>query len=614
MAADVDSMLKVMRHRGPDGSGQWRSPDGRYHCGFTRLAIVDLSTGDQPILAADGRRVLVGNGEIYNYLELRQHPACRDYPWRTQGDMEPVLPLADAFGSDFVDHLNGMYGLALYDGASHALTLVRDRLGIKPLYWTRLDDGTVVFASEVKGLFASGLVVPEVEEAGVAAYLAHNWVPAPATLWRGVRKLAPGHMLTIDADGTIAERCYWRPHPAATVPGDFDQAVEEMTALLDDSVRLQLRADVPLGALLSGGLDSGLVVALAARRLDRPLNTYTVRFEGAAYDETPLAAQVARRYGTHHQVFTLTMAEVADHLPMLAWYCDEPLADASLLPNQMISQVLGHEVRVVLNGTGGDELFAGYGRYFQLPVEARYLELPRALRRGAIEPLMRWVSPMQAWRLSRGEKFVTDGGGYLHDHCTLFPPPILDLIGCGLPRPPPAQAAVFAAYGGDSQSAALAADLSTYLPEDLLLLLDRSTMAASVEGRVPFLDHRLVEAALAVPAGIRTRGGRQKALERAMAARLLPADVLEAPKRGFASPAAMWMRGELGNLARAILTSETALRRGWWTRQGIDRLAAAPGRHAHRLYALLMLELTIRLHGEQRHQAPPSLGLRDLAA
>jgi asparagine synthase (glutamine-hydrolysing) len=602
-------MLTTIAHRGPDGTGFWTSPDRRYACGFTRLAIIDLATGDQPIVERNGERVLMGNGEIYNYLELRgQFP---DYPWLTGGDMEVVLPLADRFGADFVHHLNGMYGLALYERQSHRLTLVRDRLGIKPLYWARTPSGSVVFASEIKALFACGLISPHVDEDAVAAYLAHGWVPAPDTLWRGVWKVPPGHRLTINADGSVALDRYWKAEPAAGVPATTEGASRHLTDLLDDSVGLQLRSDVPLGALLSGGIDSALLVALAARRLDRPLKTYTVRFEGGKIDESPLAAQVAARYGTDHTVFDLSMGDVASHLPTLAWYCDEPLADASLLPNHLIEAVLGREVRVALNGTGGDELFAGYGRYFRLPVETRYLKLPAWLRRAGVEPAIGLFSPMTAWRLARAEKFDGDRGAYLHDHATFFPPPVRRRLGCGLTTGRTAQSRHFADYDGPADTGALYAELNSYLPEDLLLLLDRSSMAWSVEGRVPFLDHRLVEAALAVPPDVRTPGGRQKALEREMAVPFLPPDLLNAPKQGFASPVPAWMRGTLGPLAERILTSAQALERGWWTPRGIRFLMSDPDRHGHRLYALLMLELVIRIHAEG---APHDQGLEALAS
>lgn len=609
--ADLEAMLRVMRHRGPDGVGTHVSEDRRFQGAFTRLAIIDLEGGDQPLVEDGGSRVFLGNGEVYNYRELRAELAARGHAFRTQGDMEPALKLFGEKGVDFVHDLNGMYALAIYERAPHRLVLVRDRLGIKPLYWTRLAGGAVLFASEIKALFASGLADPQVDESTIATYLAHGYVPAPRTLFRNVNKLPPGHVLVADAEGGVRVERYWRPRPAQGLPTDADSIAEHLTGLLGDAVRLQLRSDVPVGALLSGGVDSGLMVALAAQALDRPLNTYTVRFHGATYDESPLAAQVAERYGTRHTVFELSTDAAAEMLPRLAWYCDEPLFDASLLPNHLINAVLGKETRVVLNGSGGDELFAGYGRYFQLAVEARYSRLPRWLRRSVVEPLVAQANPMLAWQLARAESFMDDRGAYLHDHTTQFPAPLRRLLGSSTPVEA-AQSLAFREFDGPIQTGALIADLETYLPEDLLLLLDRTTMANCVEGRVPFLDHRVVEAALAVPPDIRTPGGRQKALERRMAAKLLPPDILTAPKQGFASPVPAWMAGSLAEPTRHLLTAPRTLARGLWSKAGIGRLLADPRRHAFRLYALVMLELTIRLHVEQRADSPPSGGLAEV--
>ncbi len=596
-APDMDAMLAALTHRGPDGEGRWSSPDGRYHAGFRRLAIIDLATGDQPLHDADGQRVLIGNGEIYNYRELRAQPEAVVYPFRSQGDMEVVLALVRQRGEGFIQQLNGMYALALYDARKHALLLVRDRLGIKPLYWCRTEGGGILFASEIKALFASGLIAAGIDEEAVSAYLAHGFVPAPNTLFKGVHKLSPGHLLRVDDAGGVVEERYWDPQPTADLPAGEADIAQHLTALLSDSLRLQLRSDVPVGALLSGGIDSGLMVALAAQQMSSPLRTFTVRFQGAAVDETPLARLVAQRYGTEHSEFTLPAGDVGDYLPMLAWHTEEPLNDAALLPNFLIERELGRHVTVALNGTGGDELFAGYGRYFQLPVEARYLKLPGWLR-GVIGPAADRVDPMTAWQLSRAAKFADDPGGYLHDHACHFPPPLRRLIGNRQPLPEAAQRRAFAGLTEPRQSGMLRADQMTYLPDDLLTLLDRTSMAVGVEGRVPFLDHRLVEAALAVPPAIRTPGGRQKGLQRRMAESLLPAEVLAAPKQGFASPVPAWMKAGLGTQARRLLTQPAALERGWWTTAGIERLAAAPDRHGFRLYTLLMLELAVRVHVE----------------
>lgn len=608
---DLEAMLATIGHRGPDGTGTFVSPDNRFQLGFARLAIIDLETGDQPIVEAGGARVLAGNGEIYNYRELRADPRFASYPYRTQGDIEVVLPMARDLGDGFVHELMGMYALALWNRDADRLLLVRDRLGIKPLYWTRLPGGGVAFASEIKALFASGLITPAVDERAVSAYLAHGYVPSPDTLYAGVRKLPPGHVLGVKGDGTAILERYWRPTMADDLPEDEPAIREHLTGLLQESVRLHLRADVGTGALLSGGLDSGLIVALAARQLDRPLKTFTVSFEGAAVDEAPLARMVADRYGTDHTEFRLAADSIARHLPTLAWHAEEPLADAALLPNHLIEQVLGGHVKVALNGTGGDELFSGYGRYFPLEVERRYLRVPWTLRKHLIEPVLGRLHPMLAWKLLRAEKRNDDRGGYLHDHCALFPYPIRRRMGNRQLPTHPAQVPFLTEFDGPADSAQLAAELCTYLPEDLLLLLDRTSMAWSVEGRVPFLDHRLVEAALAVPPAIRAPDGRAKALERAIAEPFLPRPLLEAPKQGFASPVPAWFRGELAGLAGRILLSTRTLERGWWSEAGMSRLLAQPEAHAFRLYALLMLEMCVRVHVE--NQADPTQGLEAFA-
>jgi len=600
---DMGAMLATITHRGPDGEGRYISEDRRYQAGFRRLAIIDLETGDQPLIDKRGGRVLSGNGEIYNYLELRKNHSA--YPYKTHGDMETVLALHSAKGENFYRDLNGMFALALYEQTAHRLTLVRDRLGIKPLYWTELPGGGILYASEIKALFASGLVKPQVDESAVASYLGHGYVPDPQTLYKGIRQLPPGHLLRAGADGSIVVEHYWRATPASDLPTGGEDIARHLTDILKDSLRLQMRSDVPVGALLSGGIDSGLMVALAAEQSHKPINTFTVRFEGAAVDESPLAAQVAERYQTNHQVLDLPAAGTGALLPKLAWHCDEPLGDASVLPNFMIEQALGKSLKVALNGTGGDEIFAGYERYFQMPVEQQYLKIPGILRRGLIEPIVDLLSPMTAWQLARAEKFFADPGGYLHDHSTSFPLPIRDMIGSDLRQRGSEQSRLAQEYEGGGQLAMLYADLGSYLPHDLLCLLDRTSMAVGVEGRVPFLDHRLVEAALAVPENVRTPGGRQKALEREMAHPYLPANIIDAPKQGFASPVPAWMSAGLGASASQILKSKDALARGWWTAGGIDRLLADPVRHGFRLYQLLMLELTIRIHVESKATTTP---------
>jgi asparagine synthase (glutamine-hydrolysing) len=598
---NLDSPLSIMSHRGPDGREIYVSPDGCFQAAFCRLSIIDLETGQQPIVEDGGARVLLGNGEIYNYVELRKEFAS--YPYQTSGDMESVLPVHKKFGDEFVHHLNGMYALALYEKESHQLTLVRDRMGVKPLYWAKVSGGGIVFASEIKALLATGLVEAAVDESAVSDYLSCGYVPSPKTLFNGIQKLPPAHKLTVDTKGNISVECYWRPSQTVGIPSDKADLEKHLLDLLEDSIRIQMRSDVPVGALLSGGIDSGLLVALASRHSSRPINTFTVSFEGAAVDEAPLARAVAERYGTNHTEATVSANSIGDELVNLAWFAEEPLNDPALLPNYLIEKVLSNQVTVALNGTGGDELFAGYGRYFQLPIEQRYLGLPAWLRRSVVEPLTNIANPMNAWRLSRAELFSQNGGAYLHAHTTQFPQPIRKLMGNQMAIPVPAQIAFFEEAlernDGEKQSAALNADISTYLAEDLLPLLDRTTMAVSVEGRVPFLDHRFVEACLAVPESIRTPNNQQKFLERSIAKDLLPEEVLSAPKQGFASPVPHWMKNGLAESARRLLTRNETLDRGWWSKPGIEKLLAQPDLHGFRIYSLMMLELSVRLFVEQ---------------
>ena len=491
-------------------------------------------------------------------------------------------------------------------------------MGIKPLYWAKLPGGGIVFASEIKALFASGLIRPAVNESAVTAYLSHGWVPGPNTLFAGIRKLLPGHRLCINSDGQITIDAYWRLNPKKVDHLDTTCIQDHLTELLQDSIGLQLRSDVPIGALLSGGIDSGLMVAMAAEQSSSQLNTFTVSFKGSAVDESSLAAMVADRYNTNHTNISISTENIAQYLPSIAWHTEEPLFDAALLPNFLINQVLSKYVTVSLNGTGGDELFAGYGRYFCLPIERHYLKFPKLLRHNLIEPLASIVSPMTAWRLNRAELFNGNRGNYSHGHTTHFPPPMLAQIGHRGRLPSSIQGLLFddfnLSFDVDPQTVAMAADIGSYLPDDLLTLVDRSTMAFGVEGRVPYLDHRLVEAAINVPSDIRTPSGNQKGLQRSMAAKFLPQEILDAPKQGFASPVPAWMKSGLLNLAGRTLKRPETLDRSWWTKAGIDSLLVDPNRHGFRIYTLLMLELSVRLMIETpAGSTAPTVGLEAFA-
>jgi asparagine synthase (glutamine-hydrolysing) len=613
-AVDVDlaSMQQVMHHRGPDSTGSFVSEDRRFQAAFVRLSIIDLSTGDQPIVEPDAARVLMGNGEIYNYVELREE--APDYPYQTSGDMEVVFPLATRHGDGFVEKLNGMYGLALYERDPHGLLLVRDRLGIKPLYWARLPGGGVVFGSEIKALFASGLIAPEVNETVISSYLTHGYVAAPNTLYKNVNKLPAAHTLRVDAAGEIEVSRYWEPRgDGRREQGSAAEIRERTIELLRDSVRLQLRSDVPVGALLSGGLDSGIIVSLAAQQTRQPLRTYTVSFEGSSVDEAPLARLVAERYETEHTELVVPMQSAPQMLPKLFWHLEEPLHDRGVLPTYMVTQMLGQDLKVALDGTGGDEIFGGYNFYFQEARDKQYLKVPRWLRRGLIEPALDVLSPPRAAKYRRAEKFLTDPGLYFHEaRSKRFLPSARRALGNRQPLPEPLQSPFFPEFAEDYQTAALHADIRTHLENDLLLLGDRTSMAASVESRVPLLDHRLVELGLAMPTSIRTPGGRQKGLERDIAKDLLPEPLLTAPKIGFSPPVRSWMKGELGPPTERLLMRPEALERGWWTADGVKRAMADLDQYSEALYILLALELAVRIHVEGAWKQAPAESIADL--
>jgi len=598
---DLTMMATVIKHRGPDSETNYCSENRRFQCVFNRLAIIDLETGNQPILAEDNSIILLGNGEIYNFLEIRNEQLKKGYRFRSNGDMEVILPLFAEKAQGFVHDLNGMFSLAIYDKNLDKLLLVRDRLGIKPLYWAKLPGGGVLFASEIKSIFASGLILPTPNENLIGSYLSHGYIPGPDTLYKGVFKLKPGHILTCDNKGSIESVCYWRPKPLDNKYSSIEEASEDLTQLLTESIKMQLNSDVPIGALLSGGLDSGLMVGIAAEQHDRPLNTFTACFEGTENKEAPLAKIVSKQYGTIHEELMVRVGDISKLLPRLAWHCEEPLFDSSLLPNFLIEESLSKRVKVALNGTGGDELFAGYGRYFLKDFELFYRKIPLSLRANFEKFLNQLGAANTAWKLRRVEKFKADLGGYLNDQISQFPEPLARGISDLWNYPTPTQLQHLTGFSGDSQTGMLMADIGSYLPEDLLLLLDRSTMASSVEGRVPFLDHRLVEAALSVSPKFRTPKGEGKALERLMAKKYLPQTILKAPKRGFSSPVNIWFRNkDLVNQVKRFLNRQSARDRGWWKPSGLQALFSDPEKNSYKIYSLLMLELSIAIHIEER--------------
>jgi asparagine synthase (glutamine-hydrolysing) len=606
-------MRAQIRHRGPDEG----STDAYGACvlGHQRLRVIDLESGFQPVTSERGDVVAVFNGELYNFPQLREELAAAGHDVRGSGDT-PVLPhLYEEHGPAFVERLEGMFALALWDAARGRLLLARDRLGKKPLVWTRLADGTLAFASELKSLLALPGVAREPDLAALDAYLALQYVPGDRTGLEGIRRLPPGQLLVAEGDSVRSEP-YWQPRVEEEQLGDGEwlaRVRETVTA----AVRARLVADVPLGALLSGGIDSAVVVALMAQASAEPVRTFTVGFADGAYDEREYARAVAERYGTRHTEVVLE-PDAAETLPRLAQAFDEPLGDEAALPLFLICEAARREVTVALVGDGGDESFAGYERYAAMGLAgrvpggaaaagarllralpagrrerrsavfraARFLEAaaaPRAERYGQLMQVLPLASRAALWT----DEARAELGPLLSPGLLLGPPPARGVAGLQL------------------------LDLATYLPGDLLPKSDIASMAHSLELRSPLLDHRVVELGLALPERLKLHGREGKqALRRAFADDLPPL-VAGRGKSGFGVPLARWFREDLRPLARELLLDERARGRGWFRPEAVERLLAEheTGRadHGHRLWTLAMLELWLRTHVEATAAAPATV-------
>jgi asparagine synthase (glutamine-hydrolysing) len=560
------AMNGTLRHRGPDSDGLLL--DGPVGLAMRRLSIIDLAGGDQPIANEDGTVHVVQNGEIYNYRELRGDLLRRGHRFRTESDTEVLVHLYEERGDSFVRDLRGMFALALWDAAGRRLVLARDRFGIKPLHYA-VTGGALSFASELKALLRQPGFPVEVDLDAVEAYLAFNSVPAPYTIYRAARKLPPGHLL-IWAGGEPRVERFARPAPprAADVRREgADDLAAELRERLCDSVRAHLVADVPVGVLLSGGVDSCTLAALAASESGERLRTFSIGFEERSFDELDRARMVARRYGTDHHDLVVR-PNAAELLPELAKAFDEPFADSSALPTYLVSKLASEHVKVALSGEGGDELFGGYYTYVADRV-APYLARPAAAARPLVERL-----PSSARRTSldyMAKRFAA--GAQLppldrhHAWKEIFSQDARDeLLGPRAERardPLELWRARYAETEGAEELARLQdVDLGLYLADDLLTKTDRASMAHSLEVRVPFLDTTVTDLALALPARMKVRAMvRKKWLLRRAVEPLLPRAILHGRKRGFSIPAAAWLRGELEPFAREVL-SPAAIARG----------------------------------------------------
>ncbi len=593
LCATAGRMADTLVLRGPDDRGVWSDAAAGVALGFRRLSIVDLSPeGHQPMASASGRFVLAFNGEVYNHVDLRRElEGPGSPPFRGHSDTEVMLAAFERWGVEgSLGRFVGMFGFALWDRRERRLHLARDRMGEKPMYYGRTG-GAFLFGSELKALRAYPGFRGEVDRDALALFLRHGYYPTPHSVYRGVRKLPPGTLLTVEADRPGAEvtlRAYWSAAGAAEAgrsapfAGTEEEAGDRLEALLRDSVRRQMVADVPLGAFLSGGVDSSTVVALMQAEGTRATKTFTIGFEDAAFDEAGFAREVARHLGTEHTELYVTPADALKVVPGLPALYDEPFADASAIPTYLVSCLARRSVTVSLSGDGGDELFGGYAWYPRTDqVWGRVRRVPRPLRRALAAALAgpavlgaaalgRSVAPARvaraasADRLLRLAELLRRSAGPEDVHRVLLsmwgddPRLVLGAGPRGAATDGPAPRT-----GLDDVARVMLHDTETYLPDDILVKVDRASMGASLEARAPFLDHRVVEFAWTLPTAYKLRAGRGKLPVRRVLYRHVPRELIERPKRGFSVPVADWLRGPLRGWAEGLLAEERIRREGF---------------------------------------------------
>lgn len=608
----VGGMCDLLAHRGPDAGGRWA--EGAVCLGHRRLAIIDLSpAGRQPMQAADGGLVITFNGEIYNFLSLKRDLEARGHRFRTRTDTEVILAAYLEWGVECLQRLRGMFALAIWDGRRRALFVARDRVGKKPLFYREDADG-LAFASEPKAFLADPSFRPEPDLEALAAYLTYQYVPSPRSAFSGVHKLPPAHYLLVE-DGRVLVKRYWKLSYASKRRISEADATEELLDRLREAVRLRLISDVPLGAFLSGGVDSGTVVALMAGLSGTPVKTFSIGFEDEAFNELPYARLVAQRYGTEHHEF-IVRPDAVEILPKLVWHYGEPFADPSAVPTYYLSELARRHVTVALNGDAGDENFAGYTRYLEPALQHLFDSLPGGLRR-AVRSLADRLpagtgSTAVARAMRRAHRFVSSPARRYADRMMTMRPTLRrGLFG---------EALRAAASSGrvddllndayeqsdavDGVDAKLDVDVRYYLPDCLLVKVDIATMAHGLEGRSPMLDHEFMEFAASLPAHLKLNGEITKYLLKEAARRLLPSEIIDRPKRGFGVPLETWFRRDLTELTCDLLLDGRLAQRQYFRGGAVERLVRehqrGAGRWHNELWALVMLEVWHRQFVDER--------------
>ena len=603
-------MRDVLLHRGPDGAGLYL--DERIGLGHRRLSIVDVEHGAQPMASDDGGLQLVYNGEIFNHPQLYEELRRQGVVYKTRCDTETILRLYELRGKDCVPHLRGMFAFAIWDARSEELLLVRDRFGVKPLYYALLDDGSLVFASEIKAILASGLIAAKLNTYALPDFLANRAPSGTETLFVGIRRLPPGHILAW-RDGSVALERYWDLHYPEPIERSEEAWIEEYRERLKESVRLRLMADVPLGMFLSGGIDSAAITAIMSQLVREPIKTFSVAFAEREANELEFARSIARRFGTDHHEVLLSPNDFFGSLPRLVWHEDEPIAHPSSVALNFVARLAAQHVKVVLTGEGSDESLAGYNRYrvtlYNLKLGRRYEAMvPSWARRAVRLGVQSLPAATRAYRIASRTFLAlpTDLDTIYFDNFAVFgrawqrrllSRELQEEIGAVDPY----RAAHDALERCEAKSLLdrlLYADMATYLHE-LLMKQDQMSMAASIESRVPFLDHPLVEFTAGMPERMKLRGTTTKYVLRRAMEGILPDAILSRRKMGFPTPVGRWFRTEHSHVVREFVSSERAKARGLFDPQVLERLVRSHvegvERHDERLWCLVNLELWQRI-------------------
>ncbi len=615
-AAMLAKMTDSIAHRGPDDSQTWSDTNHRdaygntvgVGLGFRRLSIIDLEGARQPMANEDGTVRMVFNGEIYNYQTLRRRLEGRGHRFATDGDGESILHAYEDDGTDCFQYLNGMFAVAIWDANRNRLVLARDRIGQKPLYYA-VKDNRLLFGSELKCLAAVPGVCTEVDPAAIDEFLTYQYIPHPGTIWKGVRKLAPGHFAVFE-NGKLTVDRYWNFDPSIEKPISAGQAQERLRELLTDSIKLRMQSDVPLGSFLSGGIDSSLITAIAQSISDQPVRTFSIGFPIADFDETAHAEKVAKHLGTKHQRFEVNPSGI-DVIDKLVWHYDEPFGDSSAMPTWYLSELTRKEVTVALSGDGGDELFAGYERYRALWLSqkiSKLFPLHRIPGIGLVQKLpdsnKRRSLPRRAKRFL--EAFSQPTARRYMNWLQIFPETLraslyTDDFVTQLPGDDPfdfLQSNWMRSNGRDVVTRASTTDILTYLPCDLCTKVDIASMAHSLEVRQPMLDHRVVEFAASLPVNLKFRGRQGKLLLQDTFGTMIPSSIFKRKKMGFGVPIGAWFRNELKPMVHDTLLAEDARINPFFRKEAVAELVRSheesEQNNGYRLWGLLMLEKWLR--------------------